>query len=187
MGDDIKLLEVSKDLANSISAGDILTIRGDEIENAVICSRDKTYDIKEAETSNSLLLVPSIVFPDTISKSSGRSLSCSSVSGIFHKYLELIEIRPRLRKMKDLLLQNPYNEDTRREGKKGNRYTLGSGLSSIVRILLLQVLGFLRSWTECRQVKRKFGEGWSTTSVSRLEGLGSYWTRTTRWSYSAEY
>merc|ERR1711874_47816 len=115
----MKLLEVSKDLANSISAGDILTIRGDETENAVMCSRDKTYDIKEAETSNSLLLVPSIVLPETISKSGSRSLSCSSVSGIFHKYLELIEIRPRLRKMKDLLLQNPYNEDSRREGKKG--------------------------------------------------------------------
>ena len=123
MGDDIKLLEVSKDLANSISTGDILTIRGDETENAVICSRDKTYDIKEAETSNSLLLVPSIVLPETISKSSSRSLSCSSVSGIFHKYLELIEIRPRLRKMKDLLLQSPYNEDSRREGKKGNTNT----------------------------------------------------------------
>ena len=122
MGDDIKLLEVSKDLANSISAGDILTIRGDETENAVMCSRDKTYDIKEAETSNSLLLVPSIVLPETISKSGSRSISCSSVTGIFHKYLELIEIRPRLRKMKDLLLQNPYNEDSRREGKKGETY-----------------------------------------------------------------
>ena len=129
MGDDIKLLEVSKDLANSISAGDILTIRGDEIENAVMCSRDKTYDIKEAETSNSLLLVPSIVFPDTISKSSGRSLSCSSVLGIFHNYLEMIEIRPRLRKMKDLLLQNPYNEDSQREGKKGKTHT---GVWSVV-------------------------------------------------------
>ena len=123
MGDDIKLLEVSKDLVNSISAGDILTIRGDETENAVMCSRDKTYDIKEAETSNSLLLVPSIVLPEAVSKSSSRSLSSSSVSGIFHKYLELIEIRPRLRKMKDLLLQNPYNEDSRREGKKGNSST----------------------------------------------------------------
>jgi len=119
MGEDIKLLEVSKDLANSISAGDILTIRGDEVENAVICSRDKTYDIKEAETSNSLMLVPHIVLPNTIPKTGSRTLSSSSVSGIFHKYLELIEIRPKLRKLKDLLMENPYNEDTRREGKKG--------------------------------------------------------------------
>ena len=120
MGDDIKLLEVSKDLANSISAGDILTIRGQESENAVICSKDKTYDIKEAETSNSLLLVPEIVLPGSISKSGSRSLSFSSVSGIFHKYLELIEIRPRLRKMKDLLMKSPYNEGTRRGEVKGN-------------------------------------------------------------------
>ena len=120
MGDDIKLLEVSKDLANSLSSGDILTIRGQESENAVICSKDKTYDIKEAETSNSLLLVPEIVLPGSISKSGSRSLSFSSVSGIFHKYLELIEIRPRLRKMKDLLMESPYNEDTRRGEVKGN-------------------------------------------------------------------
>ena len=120
MGDDIKLLEVSKDLANSLSSGDILTIRGQESENAVICSKDKTYDIKEAETSNSLLLVPEIVLPGSISKSGSRSLSFSSVSGIFHKYLELIEIRPRLRKMKDLLMKSPYNEDTRRGEVKGN-------------------------------------------------------------------
>ena len=120
MGDDIKLLEVSKDLANSLSSGDILTIRGQESENAVICSKDKTYDIKEAETSNSLLLVPEIVLPGAISKSGSRSLSFSSVSGIFHKYLELIEIRPRLRKMKDLLMKSPYNEGTRRGEVKGN-------------------------------------------------------------------
>ena len=120
MGDDIKLLEVSKDLANSLCSGDILTIRGQESENAVICSKDKTYDIKEAETSNSLLLVPEIVLPGSISKSGSRSLSFSSVSGIFHKYLELIEIRPRLRKMKDLLMKSPYNEDTRRGEIKGN-------------------------------------------------------------------
>ena len=120
MGDDIKLLEVSKDLANSLCRGDILTIRGQESENAVICSKDKTYDIKEAETSNSLLLVPEIVLPGSISKSGSRSLSFSSVSGIFHKYLELIEIRPRLRKMKDLLMKSPYNEDTRRGEIKGN-------------------------------------------------------------------
>ena len=137
MGEDIKLLEVSKDLANSISAGDILTIRGEETENAVMCSRDKTYDIKEAETSNSLLLVPSIVLPEAVSKSSSRSLSSSSVSGIFHKYLELIEIRPRLRKMKDLLLQNPYNEDSRREGKKGN--TNWGWVRSSSNVFLLKV------------------------------------------------
>jgi len=123
MGDDIKLLEVSKDIANSLTSGDILTIRGHEDENAVICSRDKTYDIKEAETSNSLMLVPQIVLPGAIAKTGNRTLSFSSVTGIFHKYLELIEIRPRLRKLKDLLMKTPYNEDARREEIKGLTYS----------------------------------------------------------------
>ena len=120
MGDEIKLLEVSKDIANSLTRGDVLTIRGGEEENAVICSREKTYDMKEAETSNSLMLVPQIVLPDAITTPGSRTLSFSSVSGIFHKYLELIEIRPRLRKMKDLLMKNPYNEDARRDEVRGN-------------------------------------------------------------------
>ena len=60
------------------------------------------------------------MLPDAITKPGSRTLSFSSVSGIFHKYLELIEIRPRLRKMKDLLMKNPYNEDARRDGVRGN-------------------------------------------------------------------
>lgn len=40
----------------------IYTIKGDPDENAVLCTSNKTYDIKEAETSNSLLLVPDLLF-----------------------------------------------------------------------------------------------------------------------------
>ena len=66
------------------------------------------------------MLVPQIVLPGAIAKTGNRTLSFSSVTGIFHKYLELIEIRPRLRKLKDLLMKTPYNEDARREEIKGN-------------------------------------------------------------------
>jgi len=60
------------------------------------------------------------VFPDSIDKtSSERSLGWSEVGGVFHKYLEIIEIRPKLRKIKEILSQNLYNEDTRRDSKKG--------------------------------------------------------------------
>jgi sister chromatid cohesion protein DCC1 len=35
---------------------------GDTDENVVLCTKNKTYDVKEAETSNSLLLVPDLLF-----------------------------------------------------------------------------------------------------------------------------
>jgi len=120
MGEEIKLLEVTKDVAECLKSGDILTIRGDESENAVLCSRNKTFDIKEAETSNSLMMLDKVTLPVNIEKTtSDRKLGWSTVGGVFHKYVEIIEIRPKLRKVKEVLSQNLYNEDTRREGKKG--------------------------------------------------------------------
>lgn len=40
----------------------MLCFVGDPEENVVLCTSDKTYDVKEAETSNSLLLVPNLLF-----------------------------------------------------------------------------------------------------------------------------
>jgi len=120
VGDEVKLLEVTKDVAESFRVGDTLTIRGDETENAVICSKEKTFEIKEAETSNSLMLVDRVTLPDQVDKSaSDRRLGWSSVGGVIHKYIEIIEIRPKLRKLKEVLHKNLYNEDSRRENKKG--------------------------------------------------------------------
>ena len=122
VGEEVKLLEVTKEVAESFKVGDTLTIRGDDTENAVICSREKTFEIKEAETSNSLMLVDRVTLPDKVDKShSDRRLGWSSVGGVFHKYIEIIEIRPKLRKLREVLHGNLYNEDSRRENKKGTR------------------------------------------------------------------
>lgn len=46
-----------------------MVIRGDTEDGAVLCTGNETFDIKEAEISNSLLLVPGIEWskdlPDT--------------------------------------------------------------------------------------------------------------------------
>ena len=123
VGDEVKLLEVTKDVAESFRVGDTLTIRGDETENAVICSKEKTFEIKEAETSNSLMLVDRVTLPDQVDKSvTDRRLGWSSVGSVIHKYIEIIEIRPKLRKLEEVLQKNPYNEDSRRENKKGGGF-----------------------------------------------------------------
>lgn len=41
-------------------------IRGDKDETAVLCSKDKTYDLKIADTSNMLLLIPGCKTPDQL-------------------------------------------------------------------------------------------------------------------------
>ena len=120
VGEEVKLLEVTKEVAESFKVGDTLTIRGDETENAVICSKEKTFEIKEAETSNSLMLVDRVTLPDKVDKSvTDRRLGWSSVGGVFHKYIEIIEIRPKLRKVREVLHKNLYTEESRRENKKG--------------------------------------------------------------------
>lgn len=41
-------------------------IRGEKNEHAVICSKDKTYDMKIADTSNMLLFIPSGEMPEQL-------------------------------------------------------------------------------------------------------------------------
>lgn len=41
-----------------------MVFKGDQNESAVLCTETKTYDVKEAETSNSILLLPELKFPD---------------------------------------------------------------------------------------------------------------------------
>jgi len=41
-----------------------VVFKGDHKESAVLCTKTKTYDVKEAETSNSILLLPELTFPD---------------------------------------------------------------------------------------------------------------------------
>lgn len=41
-----------------------MVFKGDQKESAVLCTKTKTYDVKEAETSNSILLLPELTFPD---------------------------------------------------------------------------------------------------------------------------
>ena len=63
-------------------------VRGSSDDGAVLCTQNSTFTIKEAETSNSLLLVPSLVMPNALKKSGDRSLIPSTVEGVFYKYIQ---------------------------------------------------------------------------------------------------
>ena len=43
-----------------------MSIRGDKSDYAVLCTDDKTYEVREAETSNTLLLSPDCLLPEQL-------------------------------------------------------------------------------------------------------------------------
>ncbi|XP_027709831.1 sister chromatid cohesion protein DCC1 isoform X2 [Vombatus ursinus] len=63
---DFCLVELEPSLCQQLEAGHSLVIRGDKDEQAVICSKEKTYDLKIADTSNMLLFIPGCKTPDQI-------------------------------------------------------------------------------------------------------------------------
>ena len=116
----IKILEVPNKLVDGLISGTSLVIRGDTDNSAVLCCENKTFDLKEAETSNSLLFLDNLKFPeecenpkeakldasqnnnDTTVENS-RVLHSTNITGIFYRYLELTECRPRLGKLRRVL------------------------------------------------------------------------------------
>jgi len=127
----LKLLELNDDLLAYIEKGNVLSLKGGLNEKVVLCTDTKTYELKEAEISNSVLLIPELkaaqatsksplkVIKDGLNRSLDRSLEDShddddnvniqrelehcSVKKIFHEYYECREIQPRFRKLNDLL------------------------------------------------------------------------------------
>ncbi|XP_056458189.1 sister chromatid cohesion protein DCC1 [Gadus chalcogrammus] len=106
---DYCLMELDDTLCKHIEAGESLVIRGDKDEKAVLCTGDKTYDLKMADTSNLLLLVPDCKTPDQLSGSKDSPhLVQTQIWGFCSSYWELRKQRPRMKKLKQLLMENPY-------------------------------------------------------------------------------
>uniref|UniRef100_A0A3Q1JI55 Sister chromatid cohesion protein DCC1 n=1 Tax=Anabas testudineus TaxID=64144 RepID=A0A3Q1JI55_ANATE len=134
---DYCLMELDDTLCKHIESGQSLVIRGDKDERAVLCSGDKTYDLKIADTSNLLLFVPGCRTPEQLTNSQE---SChvmhTQIWGFCNSYWELRKQRPKLKKLKKLLMENPYEGPTLR-GQEENtqnrvtRYTMQDLLERI--------------------------------------------------------
>ena len=74
----------------------------------MLCTQNSTFSIKEAETSNSLLLVPSLVMPNALEKSGDRSLIPSTVEGVFYKYMEVLPTQPTIKRLQIMLRVKSY-------------------------------------------------------------------------------
>uniref|UniRef100_A0A3Q3QFE4 Sister chromatid cohesion protein DCC1 n=1 Tax=Monopterus albus TaxID=43700 RepID=A0A3Q3QFE4_MONAL len=126
---DYCLMELDDTLCKHIEAGQSLVIRGDKDEHAVLCSGNKTYDLKIADTSNLLLFVPGCKTPDQMTDSQDGS----HVWGFCNSYWELRKWRPKLKKLKKLLMENPYEGPALvgQEENTENRYTMQDLLERI--------------------------------------------------------
>lgn len=70
---DIRLLELSPHLLAAIRSGETLAFKGGLNEKLVLCTDTRTFDVKEAEISNSLLLVPHLKHSQATSRSPLKS------------------------------------------------------------------------------------------------------------------
>jgi sister chromatid cohesion protein DCC1 len=61
-----------------------LIFRGTKDENAVLCTHNQTYDVKEAETSNSLLLLPDLRWPTQTAAQTERFLEEKQVIHFYY-------------------------------------------------------------------------------------------------------
>ncbi|KAG1973922.1 sister chromatid cohesion protein DCC1 [Pimephales promelas] len=130
---DYCLLELNDALCKHIEAGKSLVIRGDKDEHAVLCTEEKTYDLKIADTSNLLLFVPGCKTPDQLPDSSTPQLMHAQIWGFSNSYWELRKQRPRLKKLKKLLMESPYDGPAvgMQEEAPGDRYTIDDLLERI--------------------------------------------------------
>uniref|UniRef100_A0A8C5KBR0 Sister chromatid cohesion protein DCC1 n=1 Tax=Jaculus jaculus TaxID=51337 RepID=A0A8C5KBR0_JACJA len=121
---DVCLLELEPALCQQLEAGRSLVIRGDKEEQAVLCSKDKTYDLKVADTSNMLLFIPGCKTPDQLKM---EESPCNIV------HTELRRCRPRLKKLKKLLMGNTYEgpDSPKEKDSKCSKYTTEDLLDQI--------------------------------------------------------
>ena len=79
--------------------------------------------MKEAETSNSLVLLESLSLPgDPEAKDGDRRVTPRCVNGVYRRYLELRPCRPRLKRLREVLAEKPLS--SRADLKDGGGLTM---------------------------------------------------------------
>ncbi|GAB1603365.1 Hypothetical predicted protein [Argonauta hians] len=130
--ENIKLMEMESSIMDSLTEGQVVVIRGDKTEGAVLCTQDKTYELKEAETSNSLLLLPNCV-TNNITSEGELNINHLKVVSSLKTYYEMKPCRARLEKLRHLLEENVYSGEECEEDEthQGNKYSTDKLLDTI--------------------------------------------------------
>lgn len=136
---DLRLLEVDDATMQEIMAGGVV-IKGEEGEDAVLCTSTRTFAMRTADTTNLVLLVPpeastarttdqqenvQVNLPPTAGLQTQREKlaaanSCPPlvVQATVSSHIELVEMAPRLQRLQELLSHCPYGQDVEREEER---------------------------------------------------------------------
>ncbi|XP_045159558.1 sister chromatid cohesion protein DCC1-like [Mercenaria mercenaria] len=121
--DGIKLLELDKTVVQALENGKKVVIRGDKEDSAVLCTDEHTYDIKEGEVSNAMLLLTDLTLGNDLEAAGDPQVEYREVNTVIHTFYELRPCKPRLAKLRTMLQENQYSgqaceEDEDHQGKK---------------------------------------------------------------------
>lgn len=112
--DDLLLLELDEKLLPDV-LHERMVLRGQPDEDAVLCTESKTYAMKFVGTSNSVLLVPPANHSEFHEKpqknddsSNDEDKVVAPVIKVVSGNMELIEVAPKLDKLRSLLSEKPY-------------------------------------------------------------------------------
>lgn len=119
LSDEYRLMEVSPALADRILAGDKLVFRGEPDDFPVLCSKNQSFDVKEVDISNTMLLLPEFHFNEE-ADACGNSRTIRKVIAMERNFLELREIKiVSTTRLKELLRESALNFNDRiSENKK---------------------------------------------------------------------
>ncbi|XP_062611315.1 sister chromatid cohesion protein DCC1-like [Saccostrea cucullata] len=120
-----KLLEVNDTVLETLTDGGRVVIRGNSEDMAVLCTKTATFEIKEAEISNSMLIVPQLDIGPDLDDSGPQRLKVSKVTSVMNNYYELRPCKPKVSKLKKLLEENMYSgrECEQDEEHQGHKYS----------------------------------------------------------------
>ncbi|XP_052777613.1 sister chromatid cohesion protein DCC1-like [Mya arenaria] len=118
-----RLLELDKAVLEAIENGEKVVLRGDKEDCAVLCTDSQTFEVKQGEISNAMLILPNIHFGPELSTNDEPSVRYNEVNSVMHSFFELRPVKPRLAKLRQLLEKNPYSGqaeegDDDHQGKK---------------------------------------------------------------------
>uniref|UniRef100_A0A0M3IPU3 Sister chromatid cohesion protein DCC1 n=1 Tax=Ascaris lumbricoides TaxID=6252 RepID=A0A0M3IPU3_ASCLU len=122
---DYRLIEVNPKLADRIESGERLVFRGELDDNPVLCTQQETYQVKEAETSNTLLVLPAVHFANEVGNGD-HFLTARKVVAMHSQYVELRKLDViSLNRLKELLRENEIDwDETENPKQEGKSYTL---------------------------------------------------------------
>lgn len=104
-----RLLELDENLLKALKNNDTICFKGEDDENVMICTEDQTFDIRECETSNSLILVDNLKFFNDIKKIDKKQISKVNILGKNYKVIEVVPCQPTIKKIKKILNETVYN------------------------------------------------------------------------------